>query len=517
MPRVTLPISNGFYVSESLPISNQRCVNFYPNIPQAPSSTQDNLFPTPGLFQLAKLPEFVSPETQRPKCRGGALLDEQPYLVYGPNLFRLDRSPGPPESFEFVQVSTIVMEGVNRCILSKNENQIVIVAPPDEETSGLTYVYDKLADSFNIVGDANFDGPASYVAYVDGFFVFSKADGKKYFHSPLNDARGSTGSGAAYDALDFGLANADPDPIKAIAEHKNQGYIFGSQTVEIVRNIGRVPSTFRRIPGAVVNIGVKAPNTISEYSGQLAFVGGAENDSPAVWLLSGGSKRKLSTTAIDNELSKLSEEDLSNLYSLVYSESGGFFYGIVTPSTSFFHDFANDRWHERQSLLKEGLGRYRVAAMIDAYSRIIIGDNEENIIGQIDQDRNIEYGNIVERFVTSQPFENMGNRTSVAEIEAVVESGVGLSNDVTVSGAPDKFGTVPEITGGSDPQITLAWSDDGGRTFQGFLPKPLGKIGEYNIRPIWRRLGDFQRARVLRLEITSPTDAVILKVEADFG
>ena len=53
MPDVVLPIANGFYISDSLPISAQECVNWYPNIVQAPALSQETLFGTPGLVQQA--------------------------------------------------------------------------------------------------------------------------------------------------------------------------------------------------------------------------------------------------------------------------------------------------------------------------------------------------------------------------------------------------------------------------------------------------------------------------------
>ena len=43
-----LPIANGFYVSDSLPISAQECTNFYPNIVQAPALNQETLIGTAG-------------------------------------------------------------------------------------------------------------------------------------------------------------------------------------------------------------------------------------------------------------------------------------------------------------------------------------------------------------------------------------------------------------------------------------------------------------------------------------
>jgi hypothetical protein len=82
--KVTLPISNGFYVSASLPISNQRCVNFRPNIPQADTVTQDNLFGTPGIRQLLTLgPNIIG--------RGSNVMADIAYTVIGPNLYRINR------------------------------------------------------------------------------------------------------------------------------------------------------------------------------------------------------------------------------------------------------------------------------------------------------------------------------------------------------------------------------------------------------------------------------------------
>ena len=49
MPRMNLPIGGGFYQSESLPLSHQRCLNWFPVLPQtANAGSQMVLFHTPG-------------------------------------------------------------------------------------------------------------------------------------------------------------------------------------------------------------------------------------------------------------------------------------------------------------------------------------------------------------------------------------------------------------------------------------------------------------------------------------
>jgi hypothetical protein len=59
---------------------------------------------------------------------------------------------------------------------------------------------------------------------------------------------------------------------------------------------------------------------------------------------------------------------------------------------------------------------------------------------------------------------------------------------------------------GSDPQATLEISRDSAHTFVNAGNAPLGKLGEYQDRAIWRRLG---RARADRLVIrVTQTDPV---------
>jgi hypothetical protein len=49
MPKIQLPITNGFYKSRSLPISSQNCVNLYPVIKNTPALVQQSLRGTPGV------------------------------------------------------------------------------------------------------------------------------------------------------------------------------------------------------------------------------------------------------------------------------------------------------------------------------------------------------------------------------------------------------------------------------------------------------------------------------------
>ena len=163
MPKQQLPIANGFYVSDSLPISAQRCVNLYPNVPQTQTIAPDNLFYTPGLNQLVSVSDVKV-------CRGAHVIAGVPYFVIGQTLYRLNRSvSGDVETFTTDSLGTIV--GVDRVSMADNGTELCIVAPPDSATTGKSYIFTTDPDTLTEITDANFDGPAETVSYVDGFFT----------------------------------------------------------------------------------------------------------------------------------------------------------------------------------------------------------------------------------------------------------------------------------------------------------------------------------------------------------
>ena len=74
MPIVNIPIGQGFYESESLPISAQQCINLYPSTPETATITQSNVFGTPGLEEIE---DAGDPNTNR----GAHVFMEIPYFV----------------------------------------------------------------------------------------------------------------------------------------------------------------------------------------------------------------------------------------------------------------------------------------------------------------------------------------------------------------------------------------------------------------------------------------------------
>jgi len=468
MPKVILPIANGFYESDSLPISAQECVNFYPNIAQAPALNQETLYGTAGLEQIADAETLTG-------NRGAHEMNGVPYFVMADGLY----SMAADGALDYIGEIT----GSGRVSMADNGTQLLVLVP-----NGNGYIYNHVTDTFSQITDADFtaNGNPQLVVYIDGYFCLT-TDSKKFIVSALND-------GTSYNALDFGTAESDPDEIVAPIVYKNQLFIGGSQTIEAFQNIGGADFPFQRT-GLFLSKGIASPFSIQTIQDTFVFVGSGQNESPAIWALQGNEVVKISTTAIDKELNKLTQDQVANIYSWSYAQKGAYFVGFALPARTLVFDTISKRWHERKSFIDGALGAYRVSSLVRSYNQIWAADIIDGRVGRLDSEVYTEYEEPIRRSIVTQPFQNNMQAFVVPEIEMTVESGVGNADAI-------------------DPQIGMARSKNG-KIWSDTRYRSLGKIGEFDHRPIWRRNGRASRFELFRFTMSDPVKPVLIQLTAD--
>jgi hypothetical protein len=381
--------------------------------------------------------------------------------------------------------------------MSDNGAELAIVAPGTE-----AYILNVSTDALTVLsGVANFNGPADSVEYINGFFTFTKTDTDSFFNSNVDD-------GLTYNALDITTVDADPDKLVGQVVSGSRVYMVGTETTQAYRQIARDPEPFEAVNGATYDKGSSSPFSIIKDSSSFVMVGAGKRETPAVWKFTGNGYQKISTTAIDNALSRLTDTEVAAVFAWTYSEAGAFFIGFQLPDTSFVYDEVNQRWHERQSRSNSKVTTYRVAGMTEAYGRILIGDNIDGRIGELNRDVYKEYGEPLIRTIITKPFDRLGRRVSIGEIEAVMETGVGVTGETVIINGKVTNANV-------DPQLRMSRSTDGGRTYGPEVARGLGRAGDYDRRVIWRRQGDFSRSEVLKFEYSEPAKFVFIKLEAD--
>ena len=486
MARTPLPIANGFYISDSLPLSAQECTNWYVNIPQAPALSQETLFGTPGKTQL------VAGKGLREVNRGAEVMAGIRYSVDGNILYRLDRTVvGDLETFASTSLGTV--EGTGRVSMANNGTQLCVMVP-----GGKGYIFTE-PSTFTEITDADFtaNGNPQTVVYIDGYFAFN-TDSKKFIISALND-------GLSYNALDFGTAESDPDIITALVVHNNQLFIGGSTTFEAVQNIGGADFPFQRT-GLFADTGISAVFSVVKSkrptgsTGLFMFIGAGENEAVAIWEWSGNSPVKISSNAVDSLLQTFTEAEINASFAWSYAQKGAYFVGFVLPDTTITYDTITQRWHERKSQVVDDQGitqttRDRINSVVVLNSRIIIGDSQDGRIGELDPDVYNEYGADIIRRVATQPFQNNMESFKLPYLELTMEAGVGNSD-------------VP------DPVVRMDRSLNG-KTYKDPRARRIGKIGDFGHRTTWNRNGRAKRFETFRFTLSDAVKPVIIQLTAD--
>lgn len=476
MARVPLPIPFGFYQSESLPLSAQRCINWIPTVPQGEALNNRALIMRPGMKQFAN--------TNAGACRGAWVLSGVPYFVCGTSLTSISSSG---------VVSTHgTITGMARVSMADNGTNLVIVVP-----GGDAFVWN--GTDLVTITDPDFK-PSSAVVFKDGFFVFAASDGKTFFHSAINDP-------LSYDALEFGSAEISSDLIVSVHVNHNELYVPGELTIELFQNVGGTGFVFQRINGANITRGSDSKYGTVDFDGAFVFMGGGVNEKTAIWRAIGSSStQKISTDAIDNAIQKFTKEEIANAFSMTYSEKGQMF-AIFTfnsdriPGRTFVYNGTASAlaqthvWFELQSGVTDG--PWRCNAMVKAYGKMLCGDAVDGRIGELDSGTYDEYGEVIFQQAATSPFSQNGTPVFAGEFTATFEAGVGLT-----------------IGQGSNPVVRMDFSDDGGRTFSSEFSRTLGKIGEYGHDAIWRRQGRFPDQRVIRLTKTDPVKGNLIRLAA---
>mgnify|MGYP003625344182 FL=1 len=468
-----LDIYNGFYESNSLPVSAQRLVNAYVHTPETEGAWSSQvIFPSPGLVQR------VTTGALNNQNRGAHVMAGVPYFVNGQYLYSVDE-------FNVATNLGTIPSIDKRVSMSDNGTQLLILIP-----SGNGYIFDRNLNTLVQITAAGFtsSGNPQYVVYVDSYFVCS-TDSKKFIISAVND-------GMSWNALDFGSAEEDPDIIVAPWVFKGRLYMAGSETFEPFTNIGGGGFPFQSIQGGLLNVGLDAPYSLVDGRNHFYFIGGGENEKAAIWRTSGQAPERVSTAAIETALQNLTQAQIDSVYAVSYAEEGSYFVGFHLPDTAFYFDEMNNKWHERTSVVDGVTTGWRVASMVEAFGRNYAGDTEDGRIGEVLFDTYSSYDDdYVQRLLITAPFNNEINTFFLPSLQLSMEVGEGTIANPS-------------------PQVRMSLSRDGGKSYGYERNRDVGAVGEYGRRVQWRRNGRFDQTAVLKFEFASPTKFVVVRLDA---
>jgi len=381
------------------------------------------------------------------------------FVVSGPDLYRVDSN----------KTATLLgsVGSPGNIDIDSNTDSVVVVNEPN------AYYWD--GSVFGQITDPDFTSRgAGDVEFIGNYLMFREPDSGRYFGADLATA-------TDFDALNFATAEGNPDVLNGMKSDHDQLILAGPKSIEIHENQGGAGFPFARAINGYIEQGCLNGRTLVKSNQSVHWVA----DDYTVRRLEGATPVRVSTHAIEQALS---ETTIAAANAFSYAQDGHIFYCIVVPEGAFLFDSTTGEWHERQTY---GESTWNIEHHAQAFGLELAGDASSNKIGYFDPTAYTEFGGIQRMEWTYQPVYAQGQRAFHDRLEIVVETGVGLTTGQ-----------------GSDPQVMLDYSDDGGITWISMPNRSLGAIGQYLHRVIWHNLGS-SRQRVYRASISDPVKAVI--------
>lgn len=466
-----LNFSLASYKHPTLPISAQRIVNAYAEQQPRGSKVPVSVHGMPGLETFATV--------GRGPHRGFFQQNGIFYTVSRNELYSMT------ETQALTGASTLLgtgIAGLDVVSIDGNGEEVAVV----NGTQG--FIYDEISGVFAEISDGDFN-PAATVTAMDGYFIFDWRGTNKFFVSKLLD-------GMTYAALDFASAESKPDRLLAVKNVSGVLRLFGEKTIESWDSIGAGTPPFQRFDGATISTrGIGAPKAIAEED-EAAFIFGNDR---VFYRLSGTSLSRISNHAIEKEWEKYTTVTDAFCFSVPFGGHKFVYLTFPAEGKTWGFDIATGLPHERISWDSTGVeAKWRANCCIQAFGKTLIGDANSGKIGFLSADAQTEFGDPV-RFVTVSPnlSDPGGRMLSIGMLEIELEVGVGVTTGQ-----------------GSDPQVMLDWSDDGGNTWETpQLWRSMGKMGARRTRLQWDRLGSFYQ-RIFRLQITDPVRRTLIAARA---
>lgn len=445
--------------SKSLNVTAQRRINLYYEIRKQEDKATQVIYGTPGCRLFVNFGETP--------CRGAYEKDELTYFVHRNTLWEVNNA-GVKVNRGNLNTST------GKVSIADNGYQISIV---DGTTTG--YIFNTDTNVFSLV---TFPEAFITVCFLAGYFSYTVVNSGRYYVSDIYD-------GLVVDALSYANAESSPDDLVRTSPLNGQLVLFGQRTIEPAGVTDALDFPLQTIQGAAIQYGLAARWSIAEFAQGLMFLGRTQGGEVSVCLLRGGQVTEIGIT--DPEMANIFNKlpDLAAASAFSYNLDSHPMYELNIGGQTWLYDGLTSDWTKLESgNFKRHLGELKTSLL----SRNLITDYSNGNVYFLEKDEFTDNGAPIAREIVSRHiFENMSN-VFMGEFQLDMETGIGT-----------------QLGQGRDPKIMLTVSKDNGHTFGAERWKPIGKIGEYLTRVIWRQLG-VSRDFVFKLRITDPVKVVII-------
>lgn len=470
------PLVGGAYLSRSLNLDAQRCINFYPVLGESGTAkVVIALFGTPGKRRLVTLAGSGGIRATHKPTSGSSI------VVQGSRVYRV------ATDWSYLFIGTID-PGTAPVSIDDDGTVAVIV------TGEKGYTLNLATNAFAQITDPAFLG-SDYVYFSATAFIFNRPNTRQ-FYLAFTDGSG----GLTFDATDFASAISNAEPIvRHIVNHEDL-VLFKRTTIEVWRTVSGGDFLYQRDGNAAIEKGCEAPHSVAAMDSSVYWLGGDASGGGIVWRMNGYTPERVSNDGL--EFAMQNYETTEDAEAFTYQQEGHSFYQLNFPTAgaSWVYDAATRLWHERayRNPTTSLFERDRAAHHMFFNGTHVVGDRDDGRLYALDLDYFTDDNDAMVSLRSSSHLASpTGNEVRFSKIRILTEMGVGLN-----------------VGQGSDPKMMLRWSNDGGHSWTSLKDMKMGKIGQFKRQAQLDMLG-LGRDRVFEVSISDPVKRVLLSGAVD--
>lgn len=341
------------------------------------------------------------------------------------------------------------------------------------------YVYTIATTTLAQIVDPQFPANPTSVTWQDGWFIVGFDDGTFYI-SP---------DGVAWDGLDFATAESDPDRlIRVVADH-GELIMFGDISTEFWADSGAADFPYSKLKGANAEWGLAARWSAAKFDNSIAFLCKNRLGEVMVGRMQGHSVTPLSTPDLATIINAYATTSDATAFSYMLGQHPMYQINFPSVGASWLFDGLTNEWTKMKSY---GMTGHRCAFGTQYLSRTVLTDAANGKLYKLNPLTYTENGETIEGEIIGEHWDSELQRFVIDKLRIDMEVGVG-----TTSGQ------------GSDPQLMVQFSRDGGKSWGTEIWRSFGALGDYKKIVEILRCGLFRRATV-KLRITDPVRRVII-------
>lgn len=315
---------------------------------------------------------------------------------------------------------------------------------------------------------------------------------------------GVTPDGTIWNGLDFVSKEGYPDYIQTIFADREQLYIFGTESGEVWQNdlnTGRLV----RIQGTMVREGNPARYGVVSMLEHVYFIGGSPGGSAIAYRLDGFSLTRISTHAVE-EAWATNGANISTVISYWYQDDGHAFWVIRFPGSvnAWVYDATEKFWHERADWSGSAFTGHRVAfhTYIPEWSSGSLAG--VHVVGDATSAKVL--------IQSSTFYDDATTDTKRIRVAPYLYAGLGKRVYCDRLNLDMATGLIPS---GSEPTVTLEWSNDNGASWSTPDAAGFGAAGETNKRVYWIAQGSAEVSMMPRFSITGQAAVTLIDLDAE--